>query len=718
MAIKRSLAKRIRGMRPLYAQLLFVVLAFVVMIVSSCLFVNNMLKKNLQSKAEETFVHLEALVAATLTEPRTAIRAVSTSIRSMILRGESDESVFNYMKIAADDLRTKTNGFVFDGLYGHFNVFGDVYFTTSTDWVVPENYDATTRPWYIAAASANGETAFSPVYWNVRFNDFIVTVGRQIFDDDGNQLAVIALNVPLYNITNVVVNTWISQGGYGFLLDENFMLITHGDESIIGKPFQETRPAFVPVTDKLEQGLSIPAVESKNPQGDALITYFRKLDNNWYLGLTALKNIYYAQLTQMAMIIIILGTVLAAILILILIRIEAAKNKADEESRHKSNFLSNMSHEIRTPLNAIIGMTAIGKKAESAQRKDYTLKRIADASTHLLSVINDVLDMSKIEADRLELSPVEFDLRRMLNKIVSVMNFRIEEKKQKLAVIVDEKIPRLLVGDDHRLTQVIMNLISNAVKFTPEMGEMSLEAYLAGEIDGVCEIRIEVADTGIGISPEQQAKLFQAFMQAESGISREFGGTGLGLAISKKIVELMDGAIWVESNLGHGARFIFTVKIRRGGQSALPLSETAHGEKERGDQDAKADTDGKFKGKRMLLADDIEINREIMLSLLDDTGLEIDCAENGKEALDIISGASGKYDIVFMDVQMPQMDGLEATRQIRSLEGQYFKELPVIAMTARVFKEDIETCLAAGMNSHIGKPINIDDIMSILRAYL
>jgi CheY-like chemotaxis protein/nitrogen-specific signal transduction histidine kinase len=423
----------------------------------------------------------------------------------------------------------------------------------------------------------------------------------------------------------------------------------------------------------------------------------------------------------MALIIIILGTVLASALILILIRIEAAKTKSDIESRHKSGFLSNMSHEMRTPLNAIIGMTTIGKRAENAERKDYALNKIADASTHLLSVINDVLDMSKIEANKLELSPVEFDLRRMLNKIVSVINFRVDEKQQKLTVKVDENVPLIFVGDDHRLSQVIMNLLSNAVKFTPEMGKISLEVYLAGEEDEICELRIEVTDSGIGISPEQQARLFRAFTQAERGISREFGGTGLGLAISKKIVELMDGKIWAESELGHGARFIFTVKMSRGGQSRrpLPLSELIHDENERPEKNSgDQDTDGEFKGKRMLLAEDVEINREIVLSILSDTGLLIDCAENGKEAFDKISGAYGKYDIVFMDVQMPQMDGLEATRQIRALDGEYFKKLPVIAMTARVFKEDIESCLEAGMNGHISKPIDFDDVLSKLRAYL
>ncbi|MDR2952943.1 MAG: response regulator, partial [Treponema sp.] len=252
-------------------------------------------------------------------------------------------------------------------------------------------------------------------------------------------------------------------------------------------------------------------------------------------------------------------------------------------------------------------------------------------------------------------------------------------------------------------------------------GEISLEVYLTGEENAICELRIEVSDSGIGISPEQQARLFRAFTQAESGISREFGGTGLGLAISKKIVELMDGKIWVESNLGNGARFIFTVKVRRGGQSGLhlPLSGVTHDENERPEKKRGGqDEDGGFKGKRMLLAEDVEINREIVLSILNDTGLIIDCAENGKKALDTISGAYGKYDIVFMDVQMPQMDGLEATRQIRALDGEYFKKLPIIAMTARVFKEDIESCLAAGMNGHISKPIDFDDVMGKLRAYL
>ncbi|MDR0301338.1 MAG: cache domain-containing protein [Treponema sp.] len=399
-------------------------------------------------------------------------------------------------------------------------------------------------------------------------------------------------------------------------------------------------------------------------------------------------------------------------------------------SRAKSEFLSTMSHELRTPLNAIIGMTAIGRNAADTEQKNYALNKIDEASAHLMSVINDVLDMSKIEANKLELSMIEFSFAQVLQKIMTIISFKAEDKRQKLSVNIDKNIPDRLIGDDQRLAQVILNLISNAVKFTPEDGEICIEAHLLGENDGVCELRIEVSDNGIGISPEQQKRLFSVFVQAESGISREFGGTGLGLAISKRIVEYMDGRIWVESELGKGSRFIFTIKARCGHDSQA---------EERSGETRASHRPGEFAGRRMLFAEDVAINREILLTLLEDSGLIIDCAEDGKEALGMLEAAPGLYDIVFMDIQMPQMDGLEATRRIRAIEaelrsasiassftkgetraydGDLRKGIPIIAMTANVFTEDINRCLEAGMNDHIGKPVNLNEIYEKLRKYL
>jgi len=382
-------------------------------------------------------------------------------------------------------------------------------------------------------------------------------------------------------------------------------------------------------------------------------------------------------------------------------------------SKAKGNFLSNMSHEMRTPMNAIIGMTTIGLKADNIDRKNNALNKIAEASRHLLGIINDVLDMAKIEANKLELTPIDFDFVNMLHNVTTFIQFRIDEKQQRLSVNVDNGIPRFLVGDAQHLAQVITNLLSNAVKFTPEGGEIRVDAALINETEGECEIRIEVADSGIGISKEQQDKLFSPFEQAESGISRQYGGTGLGLVISKNIVELMGGRIWIESELGEGARLIFIVKAARCDKSSAAM-EGVHGRT----MITGAINNGEFAGRKMLVAEDIEINREILLALLEDTGLEIDCAVNGYEALTMVEAEPDKYDIVFMDMQMPVMDGQEASRRIRALPESRRGRLPIIAMTANVFQSDVEECLAAGMDDHIGKPIDIDRVIEKLRQYL
>ncbi|MDR0272203.1 MAG: response regulator, partial [Clostridiales bacterium] len=387
--------------------------------------------------------------------------------------------------------------------------------------------------------------------------------------------------------------------------------------------------------------------------------------------------------------------------------VEAMK-AAQEATRAKSEFLSGMSHEMRTPMNASIGMTGIGKKATDIEQKNHALNKIGDASSHLLGVINDVLDISKIEAGKLELVTVQYIFEHMIQRVVAVIGFRADEKRQSFAVNVDSRIPRFIEGDDQRLAQVITNLLSNAVKFTPDEGEVSMNVSLIGETDGVCELRFVVADNGIGISPQQQIKLFNAFVQAESGTNRQFGGTGLGLVISKNIIEMMGGKIWIESELGKGAKFIFTVKARCVDDEALSAANADNGSEI---------IAGEFNGKTMLLAEDIEINREILISLLEDTGIIIDCAENGKDALDIIA-AGGMYDVVLMDVQMPEMGGLEATRRIRALHGHQREKLPIIAMTANVFKDDIAACEAAGMDSHVGKPLDMDKVLKILRIYL
>jgi len=393
---------------------------------------------------------------------------------------------------------------------------------------------------------------------------------------------------------------------------------------------------------------------------------------------------------------------------------EKAELEAENASRAKGEFLSHMSHEIRSPLNAVIGMINIANEETEIEGIKLYLGKAGNAAKHVLGVINDILDMSKIEANKLELVHNEFNFRKMMINIVDVTGIRAQEKHQQILVNLKPNIPTFIVSDELRLAQAITNLMTNAIKFTPENGDVKLSAEKLDEKDGEITLRIEVADSGIGISPEQQQKLFQAYNQADSGIAGKFGGTGLGLVITKQIIELMNGKIWIESELGKGAKFIFTINVKQGTQNAADGT-SAGAAAEPAPIRA---SDLHLQGYTILAAEDMDFNREVIDKYLEKTGVTLDFAETGKEAIAKFKENPDKYCMILMDINMPEMDGDEATKIIRALDMKRAKEIPIVAMTADVFKEDIEKCLSVGMNDHISKPIVPKTLYTKLKQYI
>ena len=517
-----------------------------------------------------------------------------------------------------------------------------------------------------------------------------------------------------------------------------------------------------------------------------------------------------------------------------------AKEEAEKASNAKTDFLSNMSHEMRTPMNAIIGMTEIAERSSDTAKLKYCLETIGVSSRHLLSLINDILDMSKIEAGKFNLDCAPLNIEELLKKICGLVIDKMEQSGQKFTVLIGKGMPLDYLGDELRISQVIANILSNAMKFTPEGGQISLSVDEVEKLGEQSVLRFSISDTGIGMTPEQTKRLFNAFEQADGSITKRFGGTGLGLAISKNIVGKMDGKIWVNSELGKGSTFNFEIKLKNISQkqenlrmlagvhiadikvlvadadndtreqfcaimnqigiaceavnsaqaviNAEKIAQNTHkhfdvifidfnltdmntvelleqliGKVEKTSLamtgslrdwnkienklkllgvtrflakplfpsdifDTISEVVGKTINKsnlsasatkdipdlseiNLLLAEDVQINQEIFISLMEDTGVKIDTVENGLEAVRAFEAQPNKYDIIVMDLQMPEMDGYEATRAIRGMNNPRGKTIPILAMTANAFKEDVEKCIEAGMNDHVAKPIDINVTM-------
>lgn len=687
-----------------YQQILFVFLAFLAMVLVSYVFVSQIVREQTFQIGEEIMNTTQTAVAAQLSETELAFSSVTYMVEEMIADGERNPDLQQFLIGITRHLR-RENSLVPD--FMKMYAYIDSEFLDGAKWEPPADYAPKSRLWYVGAVQNEGEIFFTEPYIDAQTGGVVISFSQIVTDSQGQERGVLAMDLNLNRITNYVRNQNLDNNGYGILLSDTLNFTAHRDESLIGVNIADAGGGYEHLEQMLKDHEQISAVRFTDVDGTDSIAFFRTLfKNGWHIGVITPRSSYYGPVHQLAAVLCGLGLILMSALSYLLVRTRVEMMRSDEESKSKSTFLARMSHEMRTPLNAIIGMTEIARRSQDRERIRYCLDKISDASGHLLGVINDILDMSKIEAGKLELSETDFVVKSMLDQVTGVMQLKISQKKQHLVVRLGEDVPQAIVADRQLLAQVLTNLLSNAVKFTMEKGTIELQIKRERTEDGYCSLSFAVRDSGIGISKEQQSRLFQAFEQADGSISRRFGGTGLGLSISKRIIDAMGGEITVESEPGKGSLFRFTVWVAIG-QAVMTE-----------DRNQPVSTEALFTGKRILMAEDVEINREILSGLLEGTGVEIDCAGNGREACEMFAEKGASYDLIFMDIHMPEMDGYEAAQKIREMKIPGARTIPIIAVTASVFREDIEKCLAAGMNGHVGKPLDVGEVIGQLKKYL
>ncbi|MDR0473412.1 MAG: response regulator, partial [Treponema sp.] len=850
--VKRPLLKRIQTIRPLYRQIFFVALSFALMALSSGLYVRMMVRNHFNREVVGILTQTRLKIEADLAGHETTLAAISRAIHGMILEGYNEDRVLDFMQDVADELQDKRIKHTFDGIFGYFDVFGGKYLhTLSLD--MPDNYNPTDRLWYKTAVEAGDKIAITPIYQNLHVNDHIITYVRRIFDEEGNPLAVVGLNISLNGIKEHAANMHITKNSYGLFADINLDIYYHPDAVIAGKNAREIGGDLAILLDEVLAGNNNFGRKVRNYKNELTIAFITRLDNGWVLCIAMPQAEYYRELYGMMLMLIILGTVLAAVLIIILMRVDRTKTKLDEENRRKSillatadaqreadmmtqlmldttplccclwddsftviscnqeavnlfqltekqeysakfyelspeyqpdgrlsrdmvreniekafeagyyrfewvhqnlkgepipsevtlvrvkhrekyiiagytrdlrrlnamldemrkaeddlrvahdaaqaanlaksAFLANMSHEIRTPMNSIIGFSELAiDDSIPVKTKEY-LERILGSAEGLLQIINDILDISKVESGKMELEHIPFDLHEVLAYCQMVIIPRAEEKGLQVHFYAEPSVGKKLVGDPTRMRQILLNFLSNAVKFT-NVGTVKFSSSITASTENTVTMYFEIRDSGIGMTPEQLSKIYEPFIQADSSMTRKYGGTGLGISIAKKLIEMMGGSLIVESASGVGSKFGFTLVF-----DTINVPVEISVQKLVINRIEKPTFNGDI-----LVCEDNAMNQQVICEYLARVGLKSFVAGNGKEGVDMVRSRMEKgekpFDLIFMDIHMPVMDGLEAASIINKLQT----GSPIVAMTANIMSTDRELYKMNGMPDYVGKP--------------
>jgi len=683
-------------------QVVFIFIAFALMAAIGGFSVNSTLQKTSSSAVTMALDETEKTIRAYFREPKVAFDNIYTAVADILDRDEPQETVHHYLTQTTDMLSMQE-----DGIKGFIVVYGYIRgeFLVGSDWVPGEDYVPQQRPWYQLAVRSKGVDYTAP-YIDANTGAPVITLAQELYGKNGDYYGVLALDVSLEWLTEYARSLQFVDGGYGMIVNQYLSIIAHPHKQFSNERLQDLGSSYARVADALRSKRGVSAERITDIDGTEAIVFFRQLFNGWYAGVVMPISSYYADLYRNIALLATLGLALACILSYILLRLLAEKIKSEVENKAKSSFLAMMSHEIRTPMNSIMGFAELAlDKSDSPLVKEY-LNKITDGTKWLLRIINDILDISKIESGKMELENVPFDLHNIFTRCQSVIYPSIIEKGLDLRVYAEPPIGKKLLGDPVRLYQALMNLLSNAVKFTSS-GAVKMSSAITKTGGNTITVYFEVKDNGIGMTAEQINKIFDPFIQADSSTTRNYGGTGLGLPITKNIVELMGGRLTVDSEPGAGSTFSFelTFETIDAPDEACEYTEIATVEKPN------------FDG-LILICEDNPMNQQVVTEHLARVGLRAVIAENGKIGVKIvqerIESGQPPFDLIFMDIFMPVMDGVETASKISALCA----GTPIVAMTANVMTGEMENYKMNGMSDCVGKPFTTQELWRCLLKYL
>ena len=702
--------------------LIFIFITAMVIYVSSLMY--KVAVSNSNAVMEDRILTVSAMITNHVNTAENVLHVAGDSVHHMLISGTTTARIHEFL---VDETVNVAEQFDenYTGLYGY--IMGK--YIDGLNWVPPEGYDPKTRDWFIVAKEAGGDVVFSPPYIDAQTGNLIISACRMLPDKQ----SVIALDVQLQGIQSMMSELTISGKGYGFVVDDNGLIIAHRNEELKGTNIKETPGGedFLETIKNAETGSF-----SYTLEGEKSTVYANSIVNDWHVVMIVSDRELYSEVMSQRIVIIIICILIFAMISAIYYVgyrneqsyskrmeemrleeqktsyerrvLELEKDAANASNKAKSDFLANMSHEIRTPMNAIIGMDEmILREQVSDKVRKYALD-IQSAGKTLLSIINDILDLSKIESGKMELIPVDYGFASVMNDVVNMTMKKAEDKGLKYDLKVSKDIPSVLKGDEIRVRQVMLNLINNAIKYTHE-GKVSVDVYYetASQM-----LQIVVSDTGIGIKNEDLGKLFGSFQRLEEDKNRNIEGTGLGLNITMRLVKMMDGSIGVSSEYGKGTTF--TAKMKQETVDATPVGELADNLARLQESKEEYKPSLIAPKARILIVDDNDMNLEVIEALLVDTKIKVTTAESGKECLDILR--KEKFDLILLDQMMPGMSGVQTLETMRS--EKLAEGVSVIALTADAIVGARENYISEGFTDYLSKPVIYKALEELLIKYL